>query len=322
MVRGVAVRKSLDTLNWEAGHKIIREWEESGVERIARTIAEACDRYYAYAEASHLKTATLGKYKLLFDELKIEFKGRSLESISVDNLSEYREGWKCGQVTARGKIGRLRAFYAFCIDRGWVKGNPAAALKLPKEKFRQKIPYSKAELEKLLWATEIYPKQGIYGKNTGSRVKAFVLVLRYTGLRIRDVVMLRRSAIADGKIFLYQSKTGMGVYIPVPKEVIEAVEKVGDSGEFLFWSGSGNVKSSVGDWQRALKILSKLSGVHVFAHRFRTHFAIELLTNDVSIDKVAMILGNSVRVCEKHYLPFVKSRQESIEEAVSKVWNI
>jgi hypothetical protein len=100
------VQKSLETLNWEAAHKIIREWEESGVERVARTIGDACVRYYAQAEANHLKPVTLGKYKLLFDELKFEFKGRSLESISVDNLSEYREGWKCGQETARGKIGR------------------------------------------------------------------------------------------------------------------------------------------------------------------------------------------------------------------------
>ena len=71
-----------------------------------------------------------------------------------------------------------------------------------------------------------------------------------------------------------------------------------------------------------MKKLSELSGVHVFSHRFRTNLGIELLRNGVSIDKVAMVLGNSVRIVEKHYLPFIRERQESIEEAIQKVWKL
>jgi integrase len=314
------MKRSLGVRSWEAGQKIVRDWEGSGGVEVI-TVGEACDRYYSYGEANGLKPATLGKYKLLFDEMKKEFGTRLIGSLKVDELREYRESWKVGQVTARGKIGRLRAFFGFCMSSGWVKSNPASMMKLPKEVFRQKVPYSAAELEKIFWATEVYPNQGIHGKTTGARIRAFILVLRYTGLRIRDVVMLRRSSIADGKILLYMSKTERGVYVPVPKEVVEALEKVaGDN--YLFWSGEGNVKSSVGDWQRALNKISKLSGVHTFAHRFRTNFAVDLLTRGVSIDKVAMLLGNSVRVCEKHYLPFVKSRQDSLTAEIEKAWKL
>jgi integrase len=319
-VNGVSVRKSLETLNWEAAGRIIREWEETGIERGARSVSDACDRFYAYAEANGLKQPTLDKYKLLFDEMKTEF-AQPLETVSVDDLSKYREGWDCGQVTARGKIGRLRAFYKFCMERGWVKSNPAAALKLPKETFRQKIPYSRAELEKITWGVEMYPNQGKYGERQKHRLRAFLLVLRYTALRIRDVCLLRPSHIEDGKIMLYQSKTGLPVWVPVPVEVNDAVAKMGEAGEFLFWSGSGNIKSCVGDWQRSLKVLSRISGVHIFAHRYRTNLAIELLGKGVSLDKVATILGNTPAVVSKHYLPFVKERQDSIEEAVKKSWS-
>jgi integrase len=317
-VNGAAVRKSLETVNWEAAGRIIREWEERGIERGATSVKDACDRFIAYAEASYFKPATIGKYKLLFEELKTEFK--KLDEMTTASLSEYREGWECGQVTARGKIGRLRAFFNFCAERGWVRKNPAAGMKLPKEKFRPKIPYSKAELEKVEWGIDMYPKQGRYGDGQKDRLRAFLLVLKYTGLRVKDVCLLRPSHIENGKIMLYQSKTGLPVWIPVPKVVNEAVGKMGETGEYLFWSGEGNIRSCIGDWQRSLKILSRISGVHIFCHRYRTNLAIELLSNGVSLDKVAMILGNSVKIVEKHYAPFTKLRQEELSAAVQRVW--
>ena len=35
---------------------------------------------------------------------------------------------------------------------------------------------------------------------------------------------------------------------------------------------------------------------------------------------VALILGNSARIVEKHYASFVKSRQVSLEAAVRSTW--
>jgi integrase len=319
-VRGRTIRKSLETLNWEAGRNIVKEWEETGVERGGVTVTEACDKFYSYAQANGAKTATLGKYKLLFNELKAEFGKRAVDSLSVDELRGYRETWTVGQVTARGKIGRMRAFFKFCESSRWMTSNPASGLKLPKEVARIKVPYSAGEIEKILWATEIYPNQGIHGKSTGARLRAFILVLRYTGLRIRDAVGLRRSAVEDGKILLSMSKTDRSVWVPVPQTVVDALKNL--SGEYYFWSGTGNIKSSVGDWQRALARIATLSGVHCHAHKFRMTFAIDLLNSGVSITNVAILLGNSVRVCEKHYLPFVKSRQIALTAEIEKAWKL
>jgi hypothetical protein len=43
------------------------------------------------------------------------------------------------------------------------------------------LPVADEDFEKLLEATERFPKKGIYGAKTGERIKAFLLVLRYTG---------------------------------------------------------------------------------------------------------------------------------------------
>ena len=71
----------------------------------------------------------------------------------------------------------------------------------------------------------------------------------------------------------------------------------------------------VGDWQRNLKRLVILAGVpDGHAHRFRDTFSVELLLAVVPIERVSILLGHqSVRITEKHYAPWVRSRQGQLE---------
>jgi hypothetical protein len=56
-------------------------------------------------------------------------------------------------------------------------------------------------------------------------------------------------------------------------------------------------------------------------HRFRDTFAVELLLAGVPIDRVSVLLGHSsVKVNEKHYAPWVRSRQEQLEADVARTW--
>src|SRR5713226_9124943 len=89
----------------------------------------------------------------------------------------------------------------------------------------------------------------------------------------------------------------------------------------FFWSGIGDIKSAVGDWQRSLRKLFKLAGIKGHAHMFRDTFAVDLLQKGVPIETVAVLLGHSsIKITEKHYSPWVKSRQENLEAQVNKTW--
>lgn len=56
---------------------------------------------------------------------------------------------------------------------------------------------------------------------------------------------------------------------------------------------------------------------------FRDTFAVELLLAGVPIDQVSLLLGHSsVKVTEKHYSPFVKARQEQLENSVKLSWQV
>ena len=57
------------------------------------------------------------------------------------------------------------------------------------------------------------------------------------------------------------------------------------------------------------------------AHRFRDTFATELLLSGVPLERVSILLGHSsIRITERHYSPWVRSRQEQLERDVRGTW--
>src|SRR6266550_6565432 len=79
----------------------------------------------------------------------------------------------------------------------------------------------------------------------------------------------------------------------------------------------------VRSWQTRLRKLFKLANVQDgHAHRFRDTFAVELLLAGVPIERVSILLGHqSVRITEKHYAPWVRSRQEQLEADLANAWS-
>lgn len=318
-VDGKRVRKALDTSSWERGEEWLREHDPLEVP-IKMTLPDAGERFLADMKSRSLSAETIKKYERLFESLKVKFGEVVVSQISADDLAKFREGWNAKPITARKMLERLRSFFNFCMERGWIKKNPAKSLKPPKDVQVAVKPYEKGELERIAWAIDLFPDKGIYGEQNKKRLRAFVAVLRWTGLRIRDVVQLRRSQV-DGKfITLRTHKNQKPVKLLMHSEVKEALESNANFGDYFFWSGAGNPKSCVGDWQRSLRRLSVVAGVHIHAHRWRHTFATDLLSKGVPVSEVAAILGNSPAIVEKHYMQWIQGRQDAIDVAIKKTW--
>ena len=318
ILNGENIRQSLDLTSWEAASKKARDWEIAG-KKDDLSIKDAADRFIADLNSRGLSPDTVRKFERLQDELVEMFGSMSIAALTTDDMARFREKWDLKPSTARKKLERLRSFFKFCVDRKWMADNPAKPLKAPKEVAIEKKPYDAAELEKIAWAIPLFPIKGIYGEKNRERIVAFVAVLRWTGLRIRDVVQLKRSMVSEEFITLRTHKNGKPVQLPLHPDMKALLSKM-PAGEYFFWSGEGNPKSCVGDWQRTLRRLSALSGVHIHAHRWRHTFATELLAKGVPVSEVAAILGNSPRIVEKHYSQWISSRQEAINVAVKATW--
>jgi integrase/recombinase XerD len=243
-----------------------------------------------------------------------------LADLDLDKLTDFRASWPNRNVGALKKFELLRTVFAFCFKRHWIGDNPATDLEKPKAVGRPTLPFSRDEMIRILSAAESCKDSALLNER---RLRALVLLLRYSGLRIGDAVTLTKDRIGGDKLFLYTSKAHVAVYLPLPPFVIEALESVSlENLAHYFWTGQSKPKTAISHWQSCLKRLFRLAQIEGgHAHRFRDTFATELLLSGVLIERVATLLGHeSTKTTEKHYRHWVKARQEQLEADVRKSW--
>ena len=329
-LRGEYVRKAMNLTSWEAASDLVAAWTAAGEVGVVKpetpTVKESVKRFFEDCTARHLRTPTIEKLKLLLEKQLIPYcdsKGyRNLKQLDVAALRQFRATWKDAPISAYKKLERLRSFFKFCHQAGWIKTNPVLQIKPPKVHPSPTLPFTTEEMKKTLDACEKFPVNGIYGEGNRKRLRALVLLLRYSGLRIRDAITLKRDRLTGNKLFLYTQKTGTPVFVPLPPRVVEELRELNSDKDFFFWSGNSNPKSAVGNWQRSLRTLFEVAAVDGHAHRFRDTFAVELLLSGVPLDQVSVLLGHSsTKITEKHYSPWVRARQERLEELVKRSWN-
>jgi len=129
---GWRVRKSLETRNWKHAEKLVLSTSVGRREPEAPiSTADACEGYLEDAKVRRLRAETLRKNTRTINRVAAAFGERSLRSITVSDLRDLRAKWKFSPITMRKNIEIMRAFFAFCVESGWVTANPAKAVKPP-----------------------------------------------------------------------------------------------------------------------------------------------------------------------------------------------
>lgn len=311
------IRQSLELRDWQKAQDKIREWEAEGevTPEAAQpmTIATAWEHFAHDAEARNLKPETLGKYRLL-QRVMLDFaqqKGlRYLQEFNVEMARTFRATWTLQNSAAGKRLDYMRAFFRFAQDSGWITENPAKKVKAPKITAPPTLPYSRKEMGAILAACDKL------------EVRAFVLLLRYSGLRISDAVSLSADRLCNGKLLLRTAKTGTRVFCPLPEFVVTALQAVERPNGNFFWTGESRRTSVCDTWCKRLAPVFKAAGIEgAHPHRFRDTFAIELLLAGVPLERVSILLGHSsIGITEKHYAPWVRDRQERLEADVRRTW--
>lgn len=334
---GVAVRKSLGSRNWQKAERDVSKWNyedrwepkaDAAIDAGPVSLEDACLQFENDAEARKLCDSTVYKYKAVFGQLKNFAAGRGIRFVSelnVEVMTAFRGTWKDGARSSAKKLERLRTFFRFCERRKWTDSNPAADLKAPRVSVKPTLPFTGDEMLKILGdgLGKYADKMGGRGRLNARRLRALVLLMRYSGLRISDAVRLSADKLKDNRLFLYTAKTGTPVYTVLPGFVVKELEATPRMTErFFFWSGTSKPESAVKVWETRLHemfTLAKMPKAH--AHQFRDTFAVELLLSGVPIERVSVLLGHtSVRITEKHYSPWTQSRQAQIEADLERAW--
>jgi integrase len=326
------VRMSLDQTNWDAATRIINGWVEAGEigqtqEAHARTVAETVKEFLDDATARGVSADTARKYRNVLEQRLVPWCEREqyavLASIDLPALTQFRGSWTgLASITKAKYQETLQWFFSWCVRRKYLDDNPTQGLTRIKIIEPPTMPFTREQVTAIIAATDALNPWNAYGHDVRARAKAFVLLLRWTGLRIRDVATLEWSRVQHGRVFLYTQKTGTPVNVPLPPECVSAVQALPKRGRYVFWTGSGKEKTFVSNWQRTLaKVFARAGVPDGHAHRFRDTFAVECLLTGMDIADVSVLLGHSsVKITQQHYAPWVTARQSRLEAALQRTW--
>src|SRR5262249_36591880 len=151
-----------------------------------------------------LRPSTLKKVRVIFDQIRRFSTEHGLVFIKqwdVSLVRRFRESWLDGSVSAVKKLERTKAFFRYAHDSGWLNENPAAKLKNPRFHVNPTLPFTTSDMGRILTACNEYAKK--YGAASGSRARAFILFLRYSGLRIGDAACCAKAKIEGMHLLLY-----------------------------------------------------------------------------------------------------------------------
>jgi integrase/recombinase XerD len=347
---GKQFRKSAKTRSWDIASKKARAIEveheqiaagEKPKKHEPASVAHAVEAYLADKRSQNLQQVTLQKLTTIFKKQLLAWCNNHsihyLADLDLTRLRQWRNTWESGGIAAKKKQERVIGFFCFCISSGWIHDNPAKGLSKIKVDQKPTDYFPQDEFKKIIDATYIYDSKTVDAKemrNNATRLRVLTLLMRWSGLAIRDAVTLERTRLdKEDNLFLYRAKTGVPVYVPLPPHVAEQLRDIPPGPKpnprYFFWSGNGQPKSAVADWQRAYRKLFKLAALRhaddtpkrCFPHMLRDTFAVENLLAGVTLEKVSHLLGHSsIKTTERHYAPFVKARQEQIVAAVKQAW--
>lgn len=270
-----------------------------------RSVEEAVEQYFATLEANGISDGRLQQLRQLLENRLIPYAASvPLKFIQQMDCAEawggFRLSWKnenptknrkprpedagkvvkLGRRTERRMVDDLRAFLNFCISREWLSDNWASR----KHKMNvivgvdPKEPFTDEEIDYVYRASDLVTDgKGFKRKRTGTpngkEALAFAYVLRYTGLRISDVVLLESERLVpfnSGRythaIYCNPKKTankkgGNFVHIPIPNgnfpgepNVVAALQALPLKHRHYFFLGGGPLpQSGTDEWEARVK---------------------------------------------------------------------
>lgn len=323
---GKRERVSLKTSDYQRASKKIAELNEAGKAPDTtkkKLVVDAVAEFLKHK--GNREGETIRKYRRHLKLLTGFCEQRGLTympELTIEALDPYEQLHRCARIGWHKHVEQLRAFFRFCEKRKWIDDNTAFAWELPElEEPEEIVPYTRGEVAEMIAAC------WRVGKLPYERLRAYgmVVTLRYTGMRISDVVTLSREHIQGKYIVKRAIKNKRWLKIEIAPAVRQALENLprpaaASADSQIYFAGGGTLRSLVKGAERLLASVFKLSKVEgAFPHRFRHTFATELLAKHTPIEVVADLLGDSVEVVRKHYKKWCPEWQGHKDQASRKL---
>ncbi|MBF0679134.1 MAG: site-specific tyrosine recombinase XerD [Devosia sp.] len=232
-------------------------------------------------------------------------KKQTLLTCPRETVMAYLDGLKAEGLSASSSARRLsavRQFHKFLCADGLRGDDPTRIVASPKTRRPLPKVLSVAEVDKLLSLAEqeanlpAEPKQ----QQTALRLYVLLEMLYATGLRVSELVELKRSAVMREASFLtVRGKGGKERVVPMNDRARDAVRswiKTLEAGPYLFPANGAEGHLARQVFARDLKGLAGRAGIssaRVAPHVLRHAFASHLLAGGADLRVVQMLLGHA-----------------------------
>jgi integrase/recombinase XerD len=305
-VGGEEIRESAKTRDWSIAAERIKQRVSSpaGV----KTLSEVIEMWLR--NQSRAKEQTRRNYAITFRSLG-KLAAKAIDTISLEDLEAWKLGRKLDTSTLRQEMILLRSVFNYARDLGSINANPTRLMRMPDGKDGQTMPLEPQQVRTLLAAIA---SAGMT-ERWKLRVRAAILLMVYSGLRIGDAVCLQRSALAGNRrLKLRTTKTGADVSLILHVDAADALHALPILGDRFFWT-SGKQMTAVKNMRKHIALFKP--GFHVHPHMLRDTFSCELLSQGKSLKDVSELLGHSnEKTTERYYGKWVRNRQQRLDKAM------
>lgn len=228
----------------------------------------------------------------------------------------------------------LTEFFDYCVGMEFISSTPMTkptkrGAHAPKAQEPKAL--SDAQLDQLFAAI---PK--LRGNGITKLLPALLLLMRWTGLAIRDALILKRSAIMENgggfwKVDTARSKTGKPVYCTLRAEIAQKILAGAlPAGKHLFLASVPTEEKElnllVGNWGKLVSKLGRLADIkdeegnklEPTSHWLRHSFARWCFDHEMPTEDVAALLGDNVETVAAHYSTWIHARQERLTERMKQ----
>jgi integrase/recombinase XerD len=290
-------------------------------------VENAIEGYLSWARVERgLADNTLENYSRDLAQLRgwLTDRGSPLASdVVADDLREYMKfllSTGRSMRTAGRHRAAFRQLFKFLLAEGEIQIDPSLLIQAPRPSQRLPSVLSEVEVDALLSA----PNTDLI---IGERDKAMLETLYATGLRVSELVKLRRDALHLSSGYLkVLGKGGKERVVPMGDQAVRLVLQWMNNGRttidtdgknvWVFPSPRGGALSRGAFWYRVKKY-AVTAGIrkNVSPHKLRHSFATHLLAHGADLRAVQMMLGHSDISTTQIYTHVARERLRAIHSA-------
>jgi integrase/recombinase XerD len=238
-----------------------------------------------------LSKNTLAAYRADLEQLARSVR-KGLADASEADLFAFFAAKKGRASSAARRVSTLKRFYQYCVRERRLATDPTLRLDPPKRAPRFPKTLSESDVEALLGAPDPATPLGL-------RDRAMLETLYATGLRVSELVALKRFAVnLDAGVVRVLGKGSKERLVPLGEEAVEWISRYlresKNNSDALFVTTRGSAMTRQAFWHLirrygARAIPGKRLSPHVLRHAFATH----LINHGADLRVVQMLLGHA-----------------------------